>query len=375
MNIVWLAPEPPVPPLTGGRERSRRVLDYLGQRHTIHLVTFAAPEERPALADLRQSVSLVTPVPYPARWGRISHHMRRAVEQATRCRPDVVHAQGLDMARYAPTDTGIRSVLELYDVPHLLNARLLDATPSPRSKLWRAWSLACVRRREAIALRRASAVIVVSEQDQSALASAHAARVPEIVLVPNGVDLDYWTPPDIAPDPCTLLFPGALNWSPNVDAARVLARSVLPRVRASLPQARAIIAGRRPGPDLRALARSDASLTLVADPADMRPIFARSTVVVVPLRAASGTRLKILQALAVERPVVSTAIGAEGLGLRDGVHLALAPLVRPFGDALVHLLTNPARRAKLVAAGRAIIQRHAWENCLPRLDAIYPGVL
>ena len=104
----------------------------------------------------------------------------------------------------------------------------------------------------------------------------------------------------------------------------------------------------------------------------MRPIFARATLVAVPLRAATGTRHKILQAMAMGRPVVSTPIGAEGLDLEKDVQLLIAPLIEPFGDALVQLLTQPARRAALVRAGQAIIQRYAWDNYLPMLDSLYP---
>jgi glycosyltransferase involved in cell wall biosynthesis len=103
----------------------------------------------------------------------------------------------------------------------------------------------------------------------------------------------------------------------------------------------------------------------------MRPIFARASVVAVPLRAATGTRYKILQAMAMGRPVVSTPIGAEGLDLEKDVHLLIAPLVEPFSDALVSLLTQPARRVELARAGQAIIQRHAWGNYLPMLDSLY----
>jgi glycosyltransferase involved in cell wall biosynthesis len=93
------------------------------------------------------------------------------------------------------------------------------------------------------------------------------------------------------------------------------------------------------------------------------------------MRAASGTRLKILQALAMRRPVVSTGIGAEGLGLEANSHLLVAPVVEAFAEALIHLLTHPARQAALVRAGRAIIWRHAWEKLLPALDVLYPRSL
>ena len=371
MNIVWLAPEPPIPPLTGGRERSRRMLDYLARQHAVHLLTFATQQEKSELDGLRHELASLTAIAYPSCWGYLSSPMCEAVAKAIQSRPDVVHIQGLDMYRYMPTGSDIRCVLDLHDVPGLLEARLMRLEPVFPASVWRALRLAHLYHCEITAIRRASAVIVVSEQDRIALMSAYADQAHKIVVIPNGEDLVYWAWSEADPDPATVMFPGALNWPPNVDAARVLIQSVLPYVRASVPQAQVIIAGCQPDSALRAMVQSDSSVTLIADPPDMRPIFARATIVAVPLRAATGTRHKILQAMAMGRPVVSTCIGAEGLGLVADVNLLVAPVVEPFGDALAHLLTHPARRAELVRAGQAIIHRHAWENHLPRLDTLY----
>jgi glycosyltransferase involved in cell wall biosynthesis len=371
MNIVWLAPEPPIPPLTGGRERSRRMLEYLARRHAVHLVTFAAQEEKSGLDDLRHELADLTAIAYPSGWEYWSSQMCQAVGDAISSWPDLVHIQGLDMYRYMPSGSNIRCVLDLHDVPGLLEARLMRLEPTFPASIWRAMKLAHVYCCEITAIRRANAVIVVSEQDRMALASAYADQAHKLVVIPNGQDLGYWTWSGADPDPATVMFPGALNWLPNIDAARVLIQSVLPYVRASVPQVQVIIAGCQPDPALHALVQSCPSVTLIADPSDMRPLFARATVVAVPLRAATGTRHKILQAMAMGRPVVSTCMGAEGLGLVAGVDLLVAPVVEPFGDALAYLLTHPARRVELVQAGQAAIHRYAWENYLPRLDTLY----
>ena len=373
MKIVWLAPEPPVPPLTGGRERSQRMLAYLARRHTVQLITFATPEEEPGLMELHRELARLTIVPYPSRREPLSSQMSRVVAEAIGGRPDAVHVQGLEMYRYVPQNADVRYVLDLHDVPGLLEARLIAVKAAPLARIWSQLKLAAVNRRETEAICQASAVIVVSEQDRKALRSAHVAQDNKIVVIPNGVDLDYWALSEVDPDPATVLFPGALNWPPNIDAAIMLIHAVLPYVRARVPQVQVIIAGYQPDPALRALAQADAPFTLIANPPDMRPIFARAMVVAVPLRAATGTRYKIVQAMAMGRPVVSTPIGAEGLDLEKDVHLLIAPLVEPFSEALVHLLTHPARRAELVRSGQTIIQRHAWDNYLPVLDSLYPA--
>jgi len=375
MKIVWLAPEPPVPPLTGGRERARRMLDYLAQQHAVQLITFASPEEEPSLMELRRKLARLTIVPYPSRRESASSQMHRVVAEALEASPEVAHVQGLEMQRYVPRNAHVRCVLDLHDVPSLLKARLIKAETALLVRSRNRLELIAVKRREAEAVCRASAIIVVSEHDRKMLSSAHMDQASKIIVMSNGVDLDYWTLSESDSDPATVLFPGALNWPPNIDAAQMLIRSVLPHVRVRVPQVQAIIAGYQPDPALRALAQADASFTLIADPLDMRPIFARATVVVVPLRAATGTRYKILQAMALGRPVVSTPIGAEGLDLEKNVQLSIAPLVEPFSEALIQLLMHPARRAELVRAGQAVIRRYAWDNYLPVLDSLYPDAV
>jgi polysaccharide biosynthesis protein PslH len=120
------------------------------------------------------------------------------------------------------------------------------------------------------------------------------------------------------------------------------------------------------------MAAGNSAVTLVTDPHDMRPLLARAARVVVPLRAGSGTRLKILQALAAARPVVSTPLGAEGLDLLPGRHLAIAPLVEPFAAEVVCLLRDPAARAALAAAGPAAVAGYDWAEQLARLQKVYP---
>ena len=255
MKIVWLAPEPPIPPLTGGRERPRRMLDYLARRHNVHLITFAAPEEEPGLMELRRNLARLTIVPYPSRRALLSKEMRRAVAAAIEDRPAVLHVQGLEMYRYVPPAARVRYVLDLHDVPGLLAARLLEIKPT-LARIGQQWQAFTVQHRETEAVGRASAIMVVSEQDRTALSSAHVDQVGKIVVLPNGEDLNYWSRSDIAPDPATVLFPGALNWPPNIDAARVLIQAVLPYVRARVPNAKFVIAGYQPDPALRALSSS-----------------------------------------------------------------------------------------------------------------------
>ena len=374
MKILWLEPEPPTAPFTGGRERARRLLDYLSSRHAVHLLTFAAPADEPNLEALRPQLAGVTTVPYPSRPDKPFLPMQQAVQTAIRhFQPDSFHVHGLALWPYAPANA--RRVLELYDIPSLLHARLL-ATARPGSFLssWRERrKLADWRRRELAALAEAAAVIVVSWADRAAILAGVGEKAAPVIVVPNGVALADWPPAAQPSTPATILFPGALNWRPNVDAAQILANKVLPLVQKQVPDVKLVLAGRMPDPSLIRLAQTDSAVTLIADPPDMAPIFARAMMVVVPLRAASGTRLKILQAMAMGRPVVSTPLGAEGLELENGRHLIIAELVTPFAAALSQLLTDPDRQRRLSQAGQAVASQFEWNRHLPALAAVYEG--
>ncbi len=225
-----------------------------------------------------------------------------------------------------------------------------------------------MRRQFVSAFRQADAILTVSEADRVAL----SGWGPPAVAVPNGVDAAYWSQVAGRPDPATVLFPAALNWPPNVEAARALVEDVLPHLRARIPGARVVIAGRQPTLEVRALAARCPAATLIADPPDMRPLFAQAAAIAVPTSARAGTRLKVLQALAAGRVVVSTPEGAAGLGLEAGTHLLVAPLVEPFADALADALLDSSLRERLAQAGREAAARRDWRHCLPALDAVYP---
>jgi glycosyltransferase involved in cell wall biosynthesis len=352
MTILFLAPEAMVGPLTGGRERARRVLLAVAARQRVHLAVCADETEAGALEALARAAGLagLMVLPYPG-WRGYRGLRRRVTQLARAPSPPFagVHCVGLDMwpvAQGARLRVGGRRVLELHDLPDV------------------------ARRGLRAALEAAEEVIVVSEGE--------AQRVRDwgvpgrVHVVGNGVDLDHWSTVEaVADDEPVMLFPAAFNWPPNEVAARTLVEVVLPTVRAKVPRAAVVLAGRRPGPGVWALARHE-GVTLMADPEDMRPLFARARLVVVPTAAAGGTRLKILQALAAGRAVVSTPEGAAGLGLRAGSEISVAPLVEPFADEAARLLNDAAARAALVDAGREAAGRFTWEKMLPALDNVYP---
>ncbi len=233
-------------------------------------------------------------------------------------------------------------------------------------------------RYEAQLMRSCDAVVAVAHEDRDVLREL-APHTP-IGVVPNGVDTSYFDRAAMALDRAgplsfggpTLVFSGTLDFRPNVDAVAWFAREALPRVRARCPAARLLVVGKRPAPALRQLA-AEGALTLTGEVPDARPYIAGASVYVVPMRIGGGVRLKLLEALALAAPVVSTGMGAEGVtGLRAGEHCLLADDPASFATAVLRLLDDQALAKRLGIAGRALVQEHYdWQVIVPRLEALY----
>jgi glycosyltransferase involved in cell wall biosynthesis len=233
-------------------------------------------------------------------------------------------------------------------------------------------------RYERMVMRSADVVAAVSEEDRRTLLRLQPAAL--IGVVPNGVDTAHFSRAALAGERAgplslaasTLVFSGTLDFRPNVDAVLWFAREVLPRVRARRPEARLLVVGKRPAPALRALAEQGA-LTLTGEVPDARPYIAGAAVYVVPMRIGGGVRLKLLEALALETPVVSTGMGAEGVaGLRGDEHCLLADDPAGFAVAVLRLLDEPTLARRLGAAGRELARaRYDWTAIVPRLEALY----
>jgi glycosyltransferase involved in cell wall biosynthesis len=180
--------------------------------------------------------------------------------------------------------------------------------------------------------------------------------------VPAGVDADYFQPcKGEGERPATVGFLGSMDWMPNVEAVKWFAGDIFPVLKEGVPGLRLLVIGRRPPPSIRALASQDAQIEVTGTVDDVRPFLARCDLLVVPLLSGGGTRIKIMESLAAGLPVVSTAIGAEGLGLVDGEHLLIADSGPEFVAAVSRLIADEELRQRLIAAGRELVRtRYSW---------------
>src|SRR5207253_3189843 len=266
-----------------------------------------------------------------------------------------------------PLGEGVPVVFFEHNVEHLIWKRLAAVERRPWRRLpleveWRK-----MRRWEARACARADLTIAVSEQDRDLLAEvAPGARV---VAIPTGVDTSYFTPNRHQERAGALVFTGSMDWYPNEDGLVDFLEATLPLIRRQVPEASLTVVGRNPSTRLRdAAARAGVEVTGTVH--DGRPYVARGSVYVVPLRVGGGTRLKIFEALAMGKAVVSTSVGAEGLPLAPGTHFVQADDPAQFADAVVALLGDPARRRALGGAGRSLVeQRYSWSHVAREFEA------
>lgn len=286
---------------------------------------------------------------------------------------DVTIADFLFAAVNVPFRGRVPTILFEHNVEYLIWKRLRDIEP----RLWRRALLEIewrkLRAREAEACRRSDLTIAVSNDDRDRLhALAPGAR---ISAIPTGVDTTYFHPAATPEQPRQLVFSGSMDWQPNEDAILYFIDEIQPLIHGEEPGAVLTVVGRNPTERLRAAAgRAGVQVTGTVD--DIRPAVAGAAVCVVPLRAGSGTRLKILEALAMGKAVVSTTLGAEGLSLTPGVHYVAADRPADFARAVVSLLRDPDRRRRLAEAGRDLVERTgSWHEVARQFETLCESVV
>jgi len=208
--------------------------------------------------------------------------------------------------------------------------------------------------------RTVKSIIAVSDVDAATMRKDYGAK--RVNAVPTGVDLEYFHPASAAPPIADLVFVGSMDWMANIDGARWFVNDVLPLIRKRKPDCSLAIAGRRPTPEILDLAARDSRIQVTGTVPDVRPYLWGSTVSIVPLRIGGGTRLKIYEAMAARIPVVSTSIGAEGLPVEAGTHIAIADTPESFAENCLQLMDDPAARPRMTdAAWDLISSNFSWE--------------
>ncbi len=402
MDLLLLTPQFPYPPHQGTTLRNFNLLKGLSERHTVDLFSILAPGDKPDRGPVKKLVRYLVTAPQPQRAAadRLRDtFLSKQPDMALRLwdedafaalhahvlehPPEIIQVEGVEMAPYlfALQAAGAPLPRVVYDAH---NAETLLQQRSFQADLWRPsrWAGAAysaiqtnkLRRYEQRLLNAVDGVATVSAADQKVLLNLAPGIKTEIVT--NGVDLEAYNPkglyanlfPNVG---ANLVFTGKMDFRPNVDGVLWFAKHVLPQLHATNLSPHFWIVGRNPHKRLNELyTRPDVTITGAVP--DIQPYIAHADVYVVPLLAGGGTRLKILEAMAMARPIVSTRLGADGFPVADGVELTLADTPATFAARCTALLNHPVAASEMGERGRAFVAAYySWEHIVPRIEQLY----
>jgi sugar transferase (PEP-CTERM/EpsH1 system associated) len=400
MYLLFLTPQFPFPPQKGTTLRNYNIIANLAARHEIDLLAFTdtTSAQVTPLHSLCRRIA-TTAIPHRATWRRAAntltsswpdmglrlwsmefkHQMEAWLSNTVY---DIIQVEGLELARYGqrakdlcPADRTL-VVFDNHNAEYLLQERIAQAerqargwTPGAIYSTLQARKLRGFERR---VCRQLDRVVAVSKADAEALRQLDPTVRADVI--PNGIDTSFYRRDVVKPlalAPHALVFTGTMDFRPNVDAVLWFAQEVLPLIQQTVPDVHFYVVGQRPHARLEVL-RGQPAITLTGGVADTRPYVADAAVYVIPLRMGGGTRLKLLEAWAMEAPVVSTRLGAEGFEVRHERELLLVNDEAEFARAVVELLIDPDRAQALGQRGRMFAAAHYdWRDIVPHFEEVY----
>ncbi|HLK18078.1 MAG TPA: glycosyltransferase [Bryobacteraceae bacterium] len=402
MRILWVKAGGIVPADTGGRIRSLNILKELARRHSITVFTYYAEHfgdqhqsgELNDLADVvaipialaperttsdyvRYAKGLLSPFPQSMRviggeyGGRLRYFddrtvRRRLASVIARGRFDVLVCDFIFPAGLIDWNVPCPKVLFTHNVEADLWRQQFEAADHPvkRFLYWKEWRALSAAERDYACL--ADSVITVSEQNRNYF-SRYAGRE-RVFTIATGVDIEAFHPSD-APPSNSMVFTGSMDWMPNQDGVLYFVSRILPKIQLEVTDAELWIVGRYPSREVQDLAAEHIHVTGRVE--DIRPYLQKSPAYIVPLRHGSGTRLKIFEAMAMGKAVVSTTLGAEGLPVTHGRDILIADHPQEFAAAVVRILQDREFSASLGRAARALVeQRFTWKAAATQFETI-----
>ncbi len=407
MRILWVKADKLLPVQNGGNIRTYHVLRYLSARHELTFFSYygGAPDpdyERELQRQLPGAMAVCTdkrvlsgavraldylahlgaPPPYAVSRFADAKVQKRLQDWFREQRFDVAVCDFLDAAVNFPGRLNIPSVLFQHNVESEIWRRHAATAGNPAKKMIYRMEFRKMLRYERAVVRKFQHVISVSANDRSIM--MRWVDADRVTVVPTGVDLAQYRP-DPDPNPLAasaplITFVGAMDWEPNVDAVEYFCAEVWPLIKAEVPRARFRIVGRNPGRRVQKWASNsnsnanDGSIEVTGRVPSVVEHLRQSAVVVVPLRIGGGTRLKIYEAMATAKAVVSTTVGAEGLDVHHGRDIMLADDAHSFAQAVIMLLRDPELRRRYEQAAAETAARYDWPAVGERFSEVLQSV-
>jgi len=394
MRILWLKSDLLLPLDKGGKLRTWHLMRHLARRHEITYLAFREPEQpaanvegmkevasrvetitrsEPTKGTLRfyadAALHLLDPLPYAVGKYRSAEYRRRLARLLEEERFDLIVCDFLFPAVNLPKRLPCPAVMFTHNVESEIWRRHAETKSDAIGRLLYGAQYRRMLRYERRTLARFDGILAVSDADRDTFARLYPGAIAQPAhVVPTGVDTEYFAPSAGSLQPARLIFTGSMDWLPNEDAMIYFCRDVLPAIRAEVPDVALTIVGRTPTPAVKKLAE-ERGVTVTGRVDDVRPFMRDASVYIVPLRIGGGTRLKIFEAMAMGKAVVSTTIGAEGLPVTDGEHVLLADDPATFARAVVHLIRDTGHRTRIEAAARALVlARYDWSAVAGELE-------
>ncbi len=403
MRILFVSHFIPHPPTGGASLRNYNIVKELSRNNSVHLVTFTQRDRHPTRERIEKSrevlkyfceeisiidvpsdfsslkwysllgFNLFSREPYSA-WRFWAPQMAQAItDQINRHRFDIVHVDTIALAGYIKYLTGLPAVLNHHNVESTLLIRRAATEKNPATRAYIGLQGRKLRRAEQKALGQFDGNISVSELDSQELLALNPAAT--VRVVPNGTDTEFFKPIDGTKEDSSLVFAGSMAWYPNGDAMILFGERIWPLIKKEIPDITMNLIGSRAPAEVIRYGQEDDNFKVLGFVDDVRPTIAKAAVYVVPIRVGGGTRLKILDAMAMGKAIVSHPIGAEGLDVTDGKDIIIAEEPELFAKRVVELVRNEQKR-RLISdqARKTVIEKYSWSTIIPKMEDFYRDI-
>ncbi len=394
MKILFLTPYVPYPLNNGGLIRVHHLLVNLATRHQVTAVCMEPDKKEQAAGidviekrgieiktvpvafnqkkrfkRIYQLLSLVSSKPYQFNQYHSKAMQQMIDEQLATGDYDLLMVEFSQMGYYS-FDTNIPRFVDQHNVEYEIMHRTYETEKNPLRKLLAYSEWKKYYHQEIDNCSKFTACLTTSKRDAEILQDRSTGM--QCHVIPNGVDSDFFQSNNTAVDPNMVLFTGTISYYPNTEGVLWFHKTIWPLIKSKNPAATFCIAGKSPPAEVRKLAENDQSITVTGMVDDMRDYYNKAAVVVVPLRVGGGTRLKILEGMAMAKAIISTSVGAEGIEHSNGENILLRDTPEEFSDAVLSVMADKRQRQSLEAGGRALVEaKYDWRAVCDKLSDVF----